>query len=385
MEPGTPSRAEAWRPVRRILAVRLDNLGDLLMTTPALAALRETLPHASITLLGTPSVAAAASHLPMIDAAWPAAMPWTAQGAAQRDAAAPLGEAEHVLVARLAQGGFDAAVIFTVCTQSPLPAALLCRMAGIPLRLAHCRENPYALLTDWVPETDRIAAGMRHEVQRQLALVGAVGCTTSDERLRFEVPEHDRAALARRLQAHGIAPGQPYVVMHPGATAASRRWPPARFGQVAAELVRRTGCAVVFAGDAGDLPRVVAALREVALAAPVVSLAGELGLGELAALIESAQVLVANNSAPAHLAAALGTPVASLYALTNPQHTPWRVPARVLSHDVPCRWCLKSVCPQQHHRCLRGVEAPQVVEAVLQLLPSRPAVADAAAALEAGA
>jgi len=85
-------------------------------------------------------------------------------------------------------------------------------------------------------------------------------------------------------------------------------------------------------------------------------------------------VLVANNSAPSHLAAALGTPVVNLYALTNPQHTPWRVPAQVLNEDVPCRWCLKSVCPQQHHRCLRGVEPQQVVDAALALmrLPRNP-------------
>ena len=111
-----------------------------------------------------------------------------------------------------------------------------------------------------------------------------------------------------------------------------------------------------------------AAVPSVRPDAPIVSLAGELGLGELAALIGEAKLVVCNNSAPAHLAAALGTPVACLYALTNPQHTPWRVRSEVLNQDVPCRWCLKSVCPQQHHQCLRGVEPPQVLEAALRLL-----------------
>jgi ADP-heptose:LPS heptosyltransferase len=69
-----------------------------------------------------------------------------------------------------------------------------------------------------------------------------------------------------------------------------------------------------------------------------------------------------------HIAAALGTPVVDLYALTNPQHTPWRVPSRVLSHDVPCRNCLKSACPQGHHDCLRGVEPAAVVSAAVALL-----------------
>ena len=369
-------RAELWRRARRILAVRLDNLGDLLMTTPALAALHESLPGASITLLGGPSAAAAAPHLPMLDAVWPAAMPWTAQGREQlQDDDARPGGAERDLLERLAGENFDAAVIFTVCTQSALPAALLCRMAGIPLRLAHGRENPYGLLTDWVPETDRIGDGMRHEVQRQLALVAAVGCSTPDERLRWRVTDTDREAVAARLEAAGLAPGRPYVVMHPGSTAATRRWPAERFGALAAALVQRTGLAVVFAGDTTDLPAVATALGALPAArpdAPIVSLAGELGLGELAALIGEARLLVCNNSAPAHLAAALGTPVACLYALTNPQHTPWRVHSEVLSHDVPCRWCLKSVCPQQHHQCLRGVEPPQVLEAALRLLQGGP-------------
>ena len=86
--------------------------------------------------------------------------------------------------------------------------------------------------------------------------------------------------------------------------------------------------------------------------APSHSLAGQLGLADLAALIALAPVLVTNNTGPAHVAAAVGTPVVDLYALTNPQHTPWGVPSRVLFHDVPCKFCYKSVCPERHHDCL---------------------------------
>ncbi|EAY72076.1 ADP-heptose [Burkholderia dolosa AU0158] len=81
-----------------------------------------------------------------------------------------------------------------------------------------------------------------------------------------------------------------------------------------------------------------------------VPLAGALPLGELGALIETADLLLSNNSGPVHLAAALGTPVVDLYALTNPQHTPWRVPHRALNVDVPCRNCYRSVCNQPGHR-----------------------------------
>ena len=370
-------RAQHWLGASRGRAVRRDNLGDVLMPPPARAALRDSLPGARITLLCGPVGAAAAPHLPMVDEVWSFSAPWMQRSPdrVNPQATANLGRAEAALVDRIAEADFDAVVIFTVCTQSALPAALLCRLAGIPLRLAHCRENPYQLLTDWVPETDVIASGMRHEVQRQLDLVASVGFNTADERMRFQVRPADRLAVTARLRAAGIGALQPYVVLHPGASAESRRWPAPSFGAAAEALAARGDCAVVFSGDGSDLALVERACREVLPppgAAPVLSLVGELNLSELAALIEGASVLVANNSGPSHLAAALGTPVVSLYALTNPQHTPWRVRSVVLSHDVPCRWCLKSVCPVQHNDCLRRIEPERVVNAALGLMNGPP-------------
>src|SRR5207302_7487370 len=88
----------------------------------------------------------------------------------------------------------------------------------------------------------------------------------------------------------------------------------------------------------------------------------------LGALIALAPLLISNNTGPVHVAAAVGTPVVDLYALTNPQHTPWAVPSRVLSYDVPCKYCYKSVCPEGHHDCLRRVTPDAVVEAACELL-----------------
>lgn len=357
-----------WRGARRVLAVRLDQLGDVLMTTPALAALREGLPAARLTLLTSAAGAALAPHLPMVDDVWTASAPWMpAPPGAPDDPAA-----DHALIARLAAGRFDAAVVFTVCTQSALPAALACRLAGIPLRLAHARENPYALLSDWVPDADRVPRGgdpqaTRHEVRRQLALVEHVGCSTADARLRFALRDTDHAEAQHALAAAGVH-GR-FAVLHPGASAPSRRWPAARFGLVATRLAQG-GWQPVFVGSAGERALVDAAVAA-AGAASAVSMAGALSLGGLAALIARAQVLVGNNSGPAHIAAALGTPIASLYAMTNPQHTPWLVPHRLLQHDVPCRGCLKSICPERHHACLEGVDADTVAAAAIELAQQR--------------
>jgi ADP-heptose:LPS heptosyltransferase len=84
-------------------------------------------------------------------------------------------------------------------------------------------------------------------------------------------------------------------------------------------------------------------------------------------MISLSSVLLANNNGPVHIAAAVGTPIVVLYALTNPQHTPWGVPHRVLSHDVPCRNCYKSVCPEGHHDCLRRVTPTEVAAAVREI------------------
>ena len=96
---------------------------------------------------------------------------------------------------------------------------------------------------------------------------------------------------------------------------------------------------------------------------PSHSLVARLDLAGLAALLSVAPLLVANNTGPVHVAAAVGTPVVDLYALTNPQHTPWLVNHRALSHDVPCKYCYKSVCPEGHHNCLRLVTPERVVRA----------------------
>ena len=348
-----------WTSAHRLLAVRLDNMGDVLMTTPALRALRNSAPSRHITLLASPAGAALAPFIPEIDATmvleggpWLPGVP----------ASPPVMTAA---VDGLRQGNFDAAIIFTVYSQNPLPAALLCWLAGIPLILAHCRENPYHLLSNWVAEPEPQEM-VRHEVRRQLDLVGSIGATTVDEHLSFRLRPADQTAAATKLRQAGIDPERRWLVLHPGASALSRRYPAELFSVVAKQLVDLDGFQLVFTGSEAEIGLVDGIRGH--LHRPLASLAGALSLGELAAVIGGAELLVANNSGPVHIAAALGTPVVDIYALTNPQHAPWQVPNRVVYHDVPCRFCYRSVCPQGHHACLRQLDPQQVTAAARQLL-----------------
>jgi lipopolysaccharide heptosyltransferase II len=365
--PRAGTSTPGWSALERILAVRLDAMGDVLLTTPALRAIRASARSARLTLLTSSAGAAAARHVPEVDAVIVHEPSWMPGGAGTGP------DAELALVETLRDRAFDGAIVFTVHTQSALPAAHLLRLAGIPRVLAHCRENPYGLISDWVPEPEPGEA-TRHEVQRQLDLVRRVGFTTDDERLSFRVPpEAMRRLRDETLPLLGIQPGDgaPWVVIHPGASAPSRRYPAERFAAVAGRLATEDGVRIVFTGSANEVP-LVERIR-VSMGAPSASLAGALTLGELGALLAVAPLLIANNTGPVHVAAALGTPVVDLYALTNPQHTPWMVPSRVLNVDVPCAGCRRSVCPLGHGACLALVAPDDVLEAARALLVEVPA------------
>jgi len=182
----------------------------------------------------------------------------------------------------------------------------------------------------------------------------------------LELPSGARMPVLARLKRLGVDPGSAWVVIHPGATAPSRRYPPERFALAARRLVLDVGMQVILTGSAVE--RTEVEQIQTAMGVHSFSLAGELDLGELAALLAVTPLLIANNTGPVHVAAAVGTPVVDLYALTNSQHTPWAVPNRVLNHDVPCKYCYKSVCPEGHQNCLALVPSEALVEAVWSLL-----------------
>ncbi|HEY8427203.1 MAG TPA: glycosyltransferase family 9 protein [Sandaracinaceae bacterium] len=359
-KPHDEARIRDWSSVRRLLAVRLDAMGDVLMTTPALNAAKTSCSGRHVTLLTSAGGAQAARLLPDVDDVIVYDAPWVKATANRAHA-----EFDRQMIRRLARGGFDAAVIFTVYSQNPLPAAMLCYLADIPRRLAHCREHPYQLLTDWIPEREP-EGGVRHEVERQLDLVAAVGWRARDRRMRIVVPNAAAIRIAERLAALGLGADTRWAVLHPGASAPSRRYPPERFGAVVRTLASQHGWRFVLTGSRDEIPLAERVRAEAP--AETCSLAGELGLAELAALIRRAPLLISNNTGPVHIAAAVGTPVVDLYALTNPQHTPWLVPSRVLFREVPCAPCYRSVCPERHHLCLAGVTPEQVVEAALELV-----------------
>lgn len=361
---------EKWQPARRILAIRLDNLGDVLVTTPAIHAIRESLPRAEITLLASRVGAQAGRLNPDIDDVIVYEAPWMDPWhRLPQDSAR-----EQAMVALLRERRFDGAIIFGSFRQSALPAAYLCYLADIPLRLAASIDGPGSLLTTRHKHPER----MMHEAERGLDLVGAIGLHAKARDLVLHVPDEARGLLEFRFPMLGGANDRrtgtarrPLIVLHPGCSMPARTYPWELYAEVADLLAERLGATIALTGSGDErelveriYDRMGPASREQALV-----LGGPLSFEEFCALIQLADLTITNNTGPMHISAAVKTPVVALFALTNPpeQWGPWRVPHRMLNHEVPCRLCYSRICPYGHE-CLRLVSPEMVAAAAAELL-----------------
>ncbi|MBA2395580.1 MAG: glycosyltransferase family 9 protein [Ktedonobacteraceae bacterium] len=355
---------ERWSSAHSVLLIRLDNLGDMLLTTPAFHAVKEALPGARLTLLASPMGAQVGNLDPDIDAVIIYQAPWMDPwGKLPQDS-----QREQQLIAQIKEQHFDGAIIFTSYHQSALPAAYLCYLSDIPLRAAASIDGPGSLLTTRHKHPIR----MMHEVERGLDLVAALGMTTIDDDMVLNVPDSALVRVSSMLVAHGARQEkQPLVVVHPGCSMPARTYPRELYTEVVRLLIEQLHAFVIVTG-ASDEQELVASILEgvpVEYQHTLLGQAGILSFPELCALIQSADLTITNNTGPMHIAAALKTPVVALFALTNPpeQWGPWHVPYRQLYHDVSCRICYQRVCPYQHE-CLRLVSPGMVVAAAHELL-----------------
>jgi len=344
-----------WLEARNIVAVRQDNLGDVVMLGPALRAVKQAVPRARLTLLASPGGAAAAPLLPELDDVISWRSLWQDLGHLPFDPAR-----EYALIERLAACHFDAALIFTSFAQTPHAAGYVCYLAGIPLRAGESKEFGGACLTTTLPS----APDAIHQVERNLRLVEALGFATTDRRLAIAIAGPARAVALDLLCNTGIDPDLPFVLLHPGASAQARRYPPERFGAVA-RLLGERGLQVLIT----SVEREVALIEQVRRIAPRASyLSGRTSLPEYAALIERAALVICNNTLPMHLADALERPLVCLFAGTELE-SQWRprfTQARLLRRPTKCQPCYLFECPIGQP-CLE-IPPEEVVEAAEQLL-----------------
>jgi lipopolysaccharide heptosyltransferase II len=333
---------------RRILAVNLNYLGDALFTTPALGALRERYPAATLDVLAGARAGAVLSGDPAISRLL------------LRPPHGGLGRAEALLRA-LRAGDYDAVVFF----QSTLANALLAWAVRVPVRVGFVQEGCAAFLTHPVPAR----RPGEHAVSAYLRLAEALSAR-GESRLRLHLGSEDRDFAEHFLRDQELPP--PVVGLVIGATRPQKRWPEAYFARLAERLWSAAGVSCVLLGGAEEAEAAARILE--ASRAPLVSAIGRTSEKQLAALIDRLAVVVSGDSGPLHIATAVGTPVVGLFGSTDPEETgPWQPGQAVVLYDrLPCAPCRKHPTCGGRFDCLHALTPERVFEATVQLLGVSP-------------
>jgi heptosyltransferase-2 len=339
------------RGIDRLLIRGTNWIGDVVMTLPALAAIRRKWPRARIAVLAKPWVAEIYRLSPDVDEVIPFAEPGRHAGL--------LGKLR--LSRELRGRGFSAAILL----QNAIEAAILATLAGIPLRAGYNADGRGWLLTHSVRRTKAIRRV--HQIDYYLEMVRALGCPPAEREACLRPgPDYGETAesLCRRL---GIDAARPLIGLAPGAAyGPAKKWFPDRFAAVADRLLAATGGQAVLFGSEGDRASTAAVARHAGH--PLIDVAGRTNLKEAIALMARCALFISNDSGLMHVAGALGVPTIAIFGSTNPKTTsPAGRRSIVIHHNVPCGPCLKPVCPTDF-RCMDLIGVEEVATEALRLL-----------------
>jgi heptosyltransferase-2 len=326
-------------------------IGDVVMTFPAIAAVRETLPQARITVLVKPWVADLVRMHPAVDEVMVYERPGRHTG---------LGGL-FALARELREKRFDAAILL----QNAIEAAVIARLAGIPVLAGYSTDARGLLLTHPVRRTPQIETV--HQSLYYLEMLRALGFRSSGTAVQLTPTEQQKLSAERLLGQFGIAGRRPIIGMAPGAAyGPAKRWFPERFADVADRLAERFTCPVVLFGSSGDRANTEAV--QSASKNTFIDIAGKTNLGDAIALIARCDLFVTNDSGLMHVAGALGVPTVAIFGSTNPQTTyPLGERTLIIRRPVDCSPCLKTECPTDF-RCMDLVSVDEVYDESIRLL-----------------
>lgn len=361
-------RRPTLRPIERILLLRLERIGDLLMTLEAIADVRRAWPSATIDLAVGSWNAEVAALVAGVNAIHTADVPWLSRGERHTSWMA-LGRA----AAEWRRRRYDLVINF----EPDIRSNLLAWRTGAPCRVGYASGGGGALLTHiGTYDPSRHVAVNARRLVADIAPVAAADGHVPTRRLE------PRPADVDVLRAQFDKARRPLIGLHVSGGRPSKQWHLERFAQVARGLGTTTGGTVVLTGAASDVPlvhEVMAQLTDV----QAISTAGTLSLPETAALADLLDVLVTGDTGPMHLAAAVGTPVVALFGPSDPvRYGPRAMTERILRVQLPCSPCGQVRLPPERCRghvpdCMDGITVDAVVDATLDLLSTAPTRAKA--------
>lgn len=334
------------------IVVRATNwVGDAVLMTPSLVALRKTFPHAQITVLANPWVLPLLVNHPCVDR--------TMIIDKGTGLLRSMGRLTRI-ISNLRNEGFDLAVLF----QNAFEAALLASMGGVRYRIGYNTDGRGFLLTHKVIRDERILEV--HQVDYYLGLIEAMGWHVEGREPSLFLNEKDIESTSLMLSSHRIADHHFIVGLNPGATYGSaKRWPEERFATIGDWAAERWNARVILFGSSSerDIGLRVSQLMQ---HAPI-NLCGLTTLGQVMALIKRCNFFVTNDSGLMHIAAAFHVPLVALFGPTNHITTgPMSGNATIVRHALDCSPCLNETCPLDH-RCMLSIEPDEVWDAMESL------------------
>lgn len=345
-QPLGPERWD-WTKVRQLLVIRLRSIGDTVLTTPSLFALRQFLPQAKIHILLEDWVAPILEGSPLVDRV--IAIPRHGNAARAR-VARELHRAKYDVVYNL-HGGTTAT--FLTCA------------SGATNRVGYAHYQCARLHNHVAPSPQQIwSRPTLHSAEQQLALIGWTGVPVTDRPpTQLAVADNAAQSIAARLAANEIQAGEPLALIHPAAAFETKRWPAENFARIADEVAARGLLPVVIVSP--QEKKVLEAL--VAHAATRVVAFDNLSLPEVVALAARARLFIGNDSGIAHIAAAVNTPCVVIFGSSNVAHwRPWTTnQSEVVSEELPCQPCHGYFCSEfDKPQCILSVSVERVVAAI---------------------
>lgn len=346
----------ASTPPQRILVAVPNWIGDVVMATPCLTALRQHFPTAQITHLMRPYVSDVLGGGDLADAE----IFWPTKSNRPNDDRHTSGTLN--LIRKLRARRFDMAVLLTNSFRS----ALVTTLARIPQRIGYARDRRSWLLTDklYPPRTGRTftpipAIDYYNEIARKL------GCSPVEREMVLYFTDDDEQTATEKLES--LDPSRPIIVLNPGANYGSAKcWPAEKYAALSDRLVRDHGAQVV-ASLSPNESRIADQIR--AAATEPIDIFVDLGIGPLKALISQCDLLISNDTGPRHFAPALNIPVVTIFGSSDPRWAEtYAARERIVKLDLDCQPCMERTCPLGHHNCMRELPVDLVLEAALELL-----------------
>lgn len=342
---------------RKILIRGTNWLGDVVMTLPAVASVKKTLPGCRITVLARPWVADLYRLSPAVDSVLVYERPGRHEGIAGL----------LKLAGELRQRRFDAAILL----QNAIEAAIIAVLAGIPVRAGYNSDGRGFLLTHSVARTKEIRRV--HQIDYYLEMLTALGFTAASREAALSLDDSYREKAAGVMAAFHVPADSMLIGMAPGAAyGPAKMWFAERFAAVADRLIERYGAEVLLFGSAGDLPQAERVRNHARH--PLIDLTGKTNLAEAVSMIAKCSLFISNDSGLMHVAGALGVPLVAVFGSTNPATTsPPGMKSVIVRKPVDCSPCLKKVCPTDF-ACMDLIGADDVIKAAERLLSGEPGI-----------